>query len=90
VAGFEARTRDKASPGLDRFVGRMGQFLVLVALAALSIAGIGIGNGVSSSPKRGAAASPRSRFSARKAAISQGFTCRRWPSAMPSPSPPAC
>ncbi|RQW43260.1 FtsX-like permease family protein, partial [Novosphingobium sp. LASN5T] len=48
VAGFEARTRDKASPGLDRFVGRMGQFLVLVALAALSIAGIGIGNGVSS------------------------------------------
>lgn len=48
VSGFEIRTRDKASPGLDRFVSRMGQFLVLVALAALAIAGIGIGNGVSS------------------------------------------
>lgn len=48
LAGYEVRTRDKASPGLDRFVSRMGQFLVLVALAALAIAGIGIGNGVSS------------------------------------------
>jgi putative ABC transport system permease protein len=47
-AGFEIRTRDKAAPGLDRFVDRMGQFLVLVALAALAIAGIGIGNGVTS------------------------------------------
>lgn len=47
-AGFEVRTRDRASPGLDRFVQRMGQFLVLVALAALAIAGIGIGNGVAS------------------------------------------
>ncbi|MEO0032991.1 MAG: hypothetical protein RIS94_2749 [Pseudomonadota bacterium] len=46
--GFGVRTRDKASPGLDRFVSRMGQFLTLVALAALSIAGIGIGNGVAS------------------------------------------
>lgn len=48
AAGFEIRTRDKASPGLDRFVSRMGQFLILVALAALAIAGIGIGNGVTS------------------------------------------
>ncbi len=48
AGGFEARTRDKASPGLDRFVSRMGQFLVLVALAALGIAGIGIAGGVSS------------------------------------------
>lgn len=48
AGGFEVRTRDKASPGLDRFVSRMGQFLVLVALAALAIAGIGIGNGVTS------------------------------------------
>jgi len=46
--GFEVKTRDKASPGLDRFVARMGQFLVLVALAALGIAGIGIAGGVSS------------------------------------------
>jgi putative ABC transport system permease protein len=27
AAGFEIRTRDTASPGLDRFVSRMGQFL---------------------------------------------------------------
>ncbi|KAJ8138581.1 hypothetical protein OY671_008206, partial [Metschnikowia pulcherrima] len=33
VVGFEARTRDKASPGSDRFVGRMGQFSVSVASA---------------------------------------------------------
>ncbi len=46
ASGFEFRTRDRASPGLDRFVSRMGQFLALVALAALAIAGIGIGNGV--------------------------------------------
>lgn len=45
-SGFEFRTRDRASPGLDRFVSRLGQFLLLVALAALAIAGIGIGNGV--------------------------------------------
>lgn len=47
-AALGTRTRLAASPGLDRFVGRMGQFLLLVALAALAIAGIGIGNGVSS------------------------------------------
>lgn len=46
ASGFEFRTRERASPGLDRFVSRMGQFLLLVALAALAIAGIGIGNGV--------------------------------------------
>lgn len=48
TAALEIRTRDKAAPGLDRFVDRMGQFLILVALAALAIAGIGIGNGVTS------------------------------------------
>ncbi|HVR90995.1 MAG TPA: FtsX-like permease family protein [Novosphingobium sp.] len=47
-SGFEVRTRDKASPGAERFVERMGEFLVLVGLAALVIAGIGIGGGVSS------------------------------------------
>ncbi len=46
--GFEVRTRDKAAPGTERFVARMGEFLVLVGLAALVIAGIGIGLGVSS------------------------------------------
>lgn len=47
-AGFVYRTRDRASPGADRFVGRMGEFLTLVGLAALVIAGIGIGGGVAS------------------------------------------
>jgi len=47
-AGFEYRTRDNASPSADRFVSRMGEFLTLVGLAALVIAGIGIGGGVSS------------------------------------------
>ena len=48
AAGFALRTRDNAAPGTERFVERMGQFLVLVGLAALVIAGIGIGLGVSS------------------------------------------
>lgn len=47
-AGFEVRTRDNGAPGADRFVGRMGDFLTLVGLAALVIAGIGIGGGVAS------------------------------------------
>ncbi|MCW1429943.1 ABC transporter permease [Novosphingobium sp. JCM 18896] len=47
-AGFNFRTRDRAAPGAERFVSRMGEFLVLVGLAALAIAGIGIGGGVSS------------------------------------------
>ncbi len=57
-AGFEIRTRDRASPGAERFVSRMGEFLVLVGLAALVIAGIGIGGGVSSylEARRGAIA----------------------------------
>lgn len=47
-AGFQFRTRDNAAPGADRFVKQMGEFLTLVGLAALTIAGIGIGGGVSS------------------------------------------
>ncbi len=47
-SGFEIRTRDKASPGAEQFVTRMGQFLILVGLAALAISGIGIGGGVAS------------------------------------------
>jgi putative ABC transport system permease protein len=47
-AGLDIRTRDRASPGAERFVGRMGEFLTLVGLAALVIAGIGIGGGVTS------------------------------------------
>ena len=47
-SGLQWRSRDKAAPGAERFVERMGEFLVLVGLAALIIAGIGIGGGVSS------------------------------------------
>ena len=47
-AGYDFRTRDRASPGADRFVTQMSDFLTLVGLAALVIAGIGIAGGVSS------------------------------------------
>jgi putative ABC transport system permease protein len=46
--GLDIRTRDKASPGTETFIARMGDFLVLVGLAALLIAGIGIGGGTAS------------------------------------------
>ncbi len=48
AGGWESKTRDRAAPGAERFVERMGQFLLLVGLSALVIAGIGVGNGVSS------------------------------------------
>ncbi len=48
AAGLTIRERSKAAPGAERFVSRMGEFLVLVGLAALVIAGIGIGGGVAS------------------------------------------
>ncbi|WP_294191228.1 FtsX-like permease family protein, partial [uncultured Sphingomonas sp.] len=48
AGGWETKTRDRASPGASRFVDRMGEFLTLVGLAALAIAGIGVGGGVSS------------------------------------------
>lgn len=47
-AGFDIDTSERASPGAQRFVDSMGEFLTLVGLAALVIAGIGIGGGVSS------------------------------------------
>ena len=47
-SGFDFRTASRASPGADRFVSRMSEFLTLVGLAALVIAGIGIGGGVTS------------------------------------------
>lgn len=46
--GLEIRTRDKAAPGAENFIARMGDFLVLVGLAALLIAGVGIGGGTAS------------------------------------------
>lgn len=47
-SGFEFRIADNASPGAERFITQMGEFLILVGLAALVIAGIGIGGGVAS------------------------------------------
>lgn len=57
-SGLDIRTRNRASPGAERFVSRMGEFLTLVGLAALVIAGIGIGGGVASylESKRGSIA----------------------------------
>ncbi len=47
-AGFDVQDRSNGAPGTRRFIERMGQFLTLVGLAALVIAGIGVGNGVGS------------------------------------------
>jgi putative ABC transport system permease protein len=47
-AGWDLRDRDRAAPGASRFFDRMGLFLTLIGLAALVIAGIGVGNGVAS------------------------------------------
>jgi putative ABC transport system permease protein len=46
-AGWSARTADDAGGGLRRGIGQLGQFLLLVGLAALAIAGVGVGSGVS-------------------------------------------
>nr|WP_253200993.1 FtsX-like permease family protein [Sphingomonas quercus] len=48
LGGWETRDRTNAAPSLRRFITRLGQFLSLVGLAALAVAGIGVGNGVSS------------------------------------------
>ncbi len=47
-AGWSLKDRDRAAPGTNRFFERMGQFLSLIGLTALVIAGIGVSNGVSS------------------------------------------
>ncbi|MDT9599351.1 ABC transporter permease [Sphingosinicella rhizophila] len=47
-AGFQVQDRSDGAPGTRRFIERLGQFLTLVGLAALVIAGIGVGNGVTS------------------------------------------
>ncbi len=53
--GWELKDHERAAPGANRFFERMGQFLSLIGLAALVIAGIGVSNGVSSylAQKRG-------------------------------------
>jgi putative ABC transport system permease protein len=57
-AGWDIRTRSKASPQLERNIERFSQFLTLVALTALLVGGVGVANGVSShlARKRGAIA----------------------------------
>ncbi len=45
-AGWEIRTRSKASPQLERNVGRFTQFLTLVGLTTLLVGGVGVANAV--------------------------------------------
>ena len=45
-AGWSARTSERAAGGLRRGIDQFGQFLLLVGLAALAIAGVGVGSGV--------------------------------------------
>ena len=47
-AGWDVRTRKKASPQLERNVDRFSQFLTLVALTALLVGGVGVANAVAS------------------------------------------
>ena len=48
ASGWESKTRDNAAPGAGRFFSRMAEFLTLIVLTALVIAGIGIANAVTS------------------------------------------
>lgn len=47
-AGWDYRDRSNGAPGTRRFIERLGQFLALIGLTALAVAGIGVGNGVAS------------------------------------------
>jgi putative ABC transport system permease protein len=47
-AGWDIRTRNKASPQLERNVERFSQFLTLVAFTALLVGGVGVANAVAS------------------------------------------
>ena len=46
--GWVFKDWKRAAPGANRFIDQMGQFLSLIGLAALVIAGIGVSNGVAS------------------------------------------
>jgi putative ABC transport system permease protein len=48
AAGWQVQDRTDGAPGTRRFIERLGQFLTLVGLGALIVAGIGVGNGVAS------------------------------------------
>lgn len=45
--GFQLTDRRNGAPGTRQFVGRLGQFLQLVGLTALVVAGVGVAGGVS-------------------------------------------
>ncbi len=47
-SGWEIRSRDNASPQLERTISRFTQFLTLVGLAALLVGGVGVANAVKS------------------------------------------
>lgn len=47
-AGWDIRTRDNASPQLERNIERFTQYLTLVGLAALVVGGVGVANAVRS------------------------------------------
>ena len=47
-AGWDIRTRSKATPRLERDVERFTQFLTIVGLTALLVGGVGVGNAVKS------------------------------------------
>ena len=47
-AGWEIRSRSKASPQLERNVERFSQFLTLVGLTTLLVGGVGVANAVAS------------------------------------------
>ncbi|WP_299130958.1 FtsX-like permease family protein [uncultured Amaricoccus sp.] len=41
-SGLQWRDRRNGAPGIDRFVGRLGSFLVLIGLAGLAVGGVGV------------------------------------------------
>ena len=45
-AGWQLQDRSDSAPGVRQFIERLGQFLTLVGLTALVVAGVGVGNGV--------------------------------------------
>ena len=47
-AGYQVQDRSNGAPGTRRFIERLAQFLTLIGLTSLVVAGIGVGNGVAS------------------------------------------
>ncbi|MEM1299865.1 MAG: FtsX-like permease family protein, partial [Pseudomonadota bacterium] len=45
-AGARWRDRGRAAPGISRFVDRLSAFLTIVGIAALAVAGVGVGSAV--------------------------------------------